>query len=115
MQLKHFLPQGFYRFSWSIRTSFVPLFPGTNDCADSPCQNGGTCLDLEKGHVCVCDVGWSGDNCTIGKDPFFVNSMFLTLKLAGGGFIEPPPPRFFWAKIFTPRPIAKCFCTTVPR
>ena len=52
-----------------------PNFPGTNECADPPCQNGGTCLDLEKDHYCVCVVGWSGDNCTISKDnnPFFVN------------------------------------------
>ena len=38
----------------------------------------------------------------------------LTLKLAGGRFVEPPPPRFFGSKIVTPGPIAKRFCTTVP-
>ena len=61
MQLTSFLDKKF------IKNIISPNFPGTNDCADYPCKNGGTCLDLEKGHVCVCAVGWSGDNCTISK------------------------------------------------
>ena len=33
------------------------------------------------------------------------------------GLLSPPPPpvRFFWSKIFTPRPIAKCFRKTFLR
>ena len=50
-------------------------FPGTNECADYPCKNGGTCLDLENDHFCVCAAGWSGDNCTISK----CNNTFLQL------------------------------------
>lgn len=33
-----------------------------------PCANGGTCVSIEKndgGYTCHCDLGFSGENCTI--------------------------------------------------
>ena len=38
-----------------------------NDCADSPCQNNGTCTDLVNDYNCSCIPGYTGQNCTQGK------------------------------------------------
>ena len=32
-------------------------------CGDSPCQNGGTCTNLENTYMCECDDGYNGINC----------------------------------------------------
>uniref|UniRef100_A0A8C9G5E9 Delta-like protein n=1 Tax=Pavo cristatus TaxID=9049 RepID=A0A8C9G5E9_PAVCR len=36
-----------------------------NDCARSPCSNGGTCHDLINDYTCTCLPGYSGRNCDI--------------------------------------------------
>ncbi|XP_060727662.1 protein jagged-2 isoform X1 [Tachysurus vachellii] len=47
----------------------LPGFTGTychenvNDCASSPCVNGGTCLDGINTFSCVCRDGWEGQLC----------------------------------------------------
>lgn len=33
----------------------------------APCKNGGTCVDSPGSYACRCPVGWTGDNCTVGK------------------------------------------------
>ena len=37
-----------------------------NECASSPCKNGGTCVDGINSYTCNCDVGYEGDNCETG-------------------------------------------------
>ena len=38
-----------------------------NECDPNPCENGGTCKDLENGYECDCDKSgdthYTGDNC----------------------------------------------------
>jgi len=34
-----------------------------DECASSPCQNGGTCVDGSNSYTCNCDVGYTGPNC----------------------------------------------------
>ncbi|KAF5295928.1 hypothetical protein FQR65_LT10359 [Abscondita terminalis] len=34
-----------------------------NECASSPCKNGGTCQDLFNGYVCQCPDEWEGPTC----------------------------------------------------
>ena len=46
-----------------VSQCFCLLFPGTNECADYPCKNGGTCLDLEKDHFVF--VPWGGVETTV--------------------------------------------------
>ena len=38
-----------------------------DECASSPCQNGGTCRDLVNGFMCDCADGYEGMHCEIGK------------------------------------------------
>ena len=38
----------------------------TDECADDPCKNNGTCLDLVNGYDCICVAGFNDTNCTNG-------------------------------------------------
>ena len=38
-----------------------------DDCADGPCQNGGSCTDAVNDFNCSCVPGYTGKNCSIGK------------------------------------------------
>lgn len=38
-----------------------------DECASSPCAQGGTCIDREDGFECVCPPQWKGRTCQIGE------------------------------------------------
>ena len=38
-----------------------------DECASSPCQNNGTCIDGFDGHACLCLAGYTGNVCEIGE------------------------------------------------
>lgn len=38
-----------------------------DECADDPCEHGGTCIDLVGGFRCECPPEWSGDLCQVGE------------------------------------------------
>lgn len=40
-----------------------PFYLDADECATSPCQNGGTCVDLVGSYRCNCVDGWIGVNC----------------------------------------------------
>ena len=42
-------------------------FVDVDECASSPCQNGGTCTDDVNGYKCVCVEGYTDDNCEISR------------------------------------------------
>ena len=42
--------------------SFILAF---DECSSSPCDNGGTCVDLEFQYRCDCEPGFEGANCEI--------------------------------------------------
>ena len=50
--------------------SYIPLIslPGIDECASSPCQNGGTCVDGVNEYSCTCAAGYTGTNCETSKD-----------------------------------------------
>ena len=38
-----------------------------DECASSPCQNGGTCVDVVNAYTCNCVLGYTGNNCETGN------------------------------------------------
>ena len=46
-----------------MNTGFVDI----DDCANSPCSNGATCIDGVDTYTCKCAAGFSGPNCNNGK------------------------------------------------
>ena len=41
--------------------------PDIDECASSPCQNGGTCTDAVNSYTCACVAGYNGDDCETSK------------------------------------------------
>lgn len=39
-----------------------------DECVINPCQHGGKCQDQVNGYSCICDKGYTGMNCEIGKN-----------------------------------------------
>ena len=37
-----------------------------NECESSPCENGGSCTDMEGGYSCACESGFTGSQCETG-------------------------------------------------
>ncbi|CAH3105491.1 unnamed protein product [Porites lobata] len=46
-----------------------------DDCADGPCENGGSCTDAVNDYNCSCVAGYTGKNCSIGKPILFKNHL----------------------------------------
>ena len=42
------------------------FFIDIDECASSPCQNGGTCIDVVNAFTCNSAPGYEGDNCETG-------------------------------------------------
>ena len=38
-----------------------------DECASSPCQNGGTCIDAIDAYTCDCVPGYDGTDCERGN------------------------------------------------
>ena len=57
--------QFIYSFLMIIIFHFHTIFISidTDDCKESPCSNGGTCIDGIASYTCVCPPGSTGLNC----------------------------------------------------
>ncbi|XP_041473706.1 uncharacterized protein LOC121422615 [Lytechinus variegatus] len=59
----------------SFRCECISGFSGTtcevntDECNSFPCQNGGTCTDLQNGYICRCLAGITGTNCELRPQP----------------------------------------------
>ena len=50
-----------------IITRLVNFILDIEECASSPCQNGGTCNDRVNKYTCTCDFGYLDINCEKGR------------------------------------------------
>ncbi|KAF3686380.1 Fibulin-7 [Channa argus] len=57
--------------SWSGQQ---PTCRDINECASSPCLNGGMCVDEVNQFSCVCAKGWTGTTCQSPVPTFFVTT-----------------------------------------
>ena len=44
-----------------------------NECLGAPCQNSGTCVDLEDGYWCICTHQFGGLTCRRDKNYYLNN------------------------------------------
>ena len=56
-------------------------FADINDCSDSPCENGGNCTDGLNTYNCSCVAGYTGKNCTTGKQKALLSSDASSSKM----------------------------------
>ena len=61
----------------SLMTKHVCLLSDIDECAVRPCQNGGNCTDAVNDYDCNCAAGYSGRNCTIGKNDVLSKKIIL--------------------------------------
>ena len=57
------------------KTIYIFFLLDVDECASSPCQNGGTCVDVVNAYTCNCVPGYTGDNCDTGNlriDPCYL-------------------------------------------
>lgn len=46
---------------------FYYQFADVDDCDPDPCENAIGCIDDVNDYTCICETGWTGKNCNIGK------------------------------------------------
>ena len=62
-----------------LRKLSVLYVTDKNECANNPCKNGATCVNLPGSYRCDCKSGYSGNNCETGEIIFSV-ACFSALK-----------------------------------
>ena len=80
-------------FCLSICSKNIPMLkymvPDTDYCGSDPCQNGGTCINSERGYQCDCIPGWIGTKCEgITLWGFQIYLSLLTTNICTFGYRE---------------------------
>ena len=57
-----------------FHTDTSPFFKDIDDCASTPCENGGTCSDLVADYQCACVAGFTGKKCSQSK---WINVLYM--------------------------------------
>uniref|UniRef100_A0A673I8G4 EGF-like domain-containing protein n=1 Tax=Sinocyclocheilus rhinocerous TaxID=307959 RepID=A0A673I8G4_9TELE len=65
-----------------------------NECASNPCQNRGSCVDLQDKYACICAEGFTGKNCEIDQNVCLQTSLNFSLCFNGGTCVDGPGANF---------------------
>ena len=71
-----------YNFIFITIMNKIEFLPADiNECASSPCRNGGTCVDGVNSYSCNCDARYTGANCEVelGNIPPLLTVLYLIL------------------------------------
>lgn len=49
--------------TWLNITNTIHIVEDIDDCKYNPCLNNGKCVDRVGSYECVCEDGWTGQNC----------------------------------------------------
>ena len=60
---------------------YLLFFSDKDECASSPCANGGTCNDLINKYTCNCVAGFAGARCTTSGSFFFSSTLHYRRQL----------------------------------
>ena len=52
-----------------------------DECASTPCANGGVCSDEVGAYSCTCGVGYAGLECATGRDVLYYCLYFRPLQI----------------------------------
>ena len=68
-EINHIVPfHRHFKFPWIwIGLICFFIYLDTDECVQSPCQNGGMCTDLVNAYSCACADGYEGTNCETSK------------------------------------------------
>ena len=53
---------------WVFKVDGAQIVEGevdSNECLNTPCQNGGTCINTKGSFTCACPAGYTGDVCEV--------------------------------------------------
>ncbi len=75
------------------------LFLDIDECESDPCING-QCVNGENRYTCVCDPGWTGINCDVGKYVIKLANRLIILNIT---FVVLPSCKVTVSLLYPPR------------
>lgn len=72
-------------------TLSLPCLPlEIDECQSQPCLNGGQCKDRVSAFLCLCEPGYTGYHCELGKRPCQACSRAVTIPASPSSPWESP-------------------------
>ena len=56
-----------------LSTPLSDVLVDIDECASTPCMNGGVCVDGRDLFTCTCAADFTGATCDVGKIIFYIN------------------------------------------
>lgn len=65
--------------------NYYSFLADINECLQNPCSNSVTCQNVPGSYTCVCNSGWTGQDCDIGE--FMANSVIWLIQMCDFEFV----------------------------
>lgn len=53
-------------YAWTCKC-YISIYLDIDDCFSDPCLNGAVCLDGANRYGCICNAGYTGQDCQTGN------------------------------------------------